>query len=1622
MAKPRVAAHRARGYLAVVLLLAAASPAFAQVNVEAGILTTGSTYIAMPFTFTNSGAAYDGVVQLTLTLDPAFSVVSPAPNGSGWVCNVDSTGLIVTCSTGVITLAEGAAAPALNLSLQVASTASLGTHSIAVTSVPSAVATNYLYTVIAAPQIGLQLAYAPPLLSSGDAATGTITATLSSLNQDTLTGTFTISATLPSGLTFNGNFVGTSGGWSCAFDTSQSLFCQSSPTATVTPTTSLQLPVTVVIGGIAPATYSVTATSAAQVNDGDGLTRSLAAAPAATSVAVGGSPVTVSATHQVAGSTTTGGPLPVGVAAQLLVQITASASSVYESLSFTDTLSPSLTITGTPTGTNWSCAVTGQQVLCSSVTQGAPGVAVSAGTVSIPVIAAATATGTTIQNTVSATLYLSSGGGVLGSVAGAATDSLPLYTPGQFSLSATHTPTGGSVGGSMPAGASGAISIVATNTSSSVFAGQLSVTDQIDPSISIGAVAATQGSWTCSVNAQLVTCTASLSGASQLPTGGSPGAISIPISIASGATAAALNNSAVLSFTPVNGAAATVSSAVDQIQIPAPAQLSIISSHIPNGGTVGSPVAAGSGGVITLVVKNTGSAAITAGVFTVTEQLSTFLTAGALASSQAPWTCAAATQVVTCTASVSAATPLAASASLAPISIPFGVPPADAAGPITTIAMVSLAPPAGSAVTATVNDVVQVLAAPPLSIALTHTPTGGALEGNMAPGGTGVLTMVAANTGSSALTGAFTVSGQLSSFLTLGSLASSQAPWTCTAAAQTVTCVTPATQSVAAATSLPAITIPFTVPSNATQGQITTTASLSVAATGISNLPVAATDQIQVAIPPQISIAASHTPSGGTLGSPVPAGSGGAITLTVANSGKSPIYGVFTVTDQLDPTLTLGALATSQAPWSCTAAGQLVTCTATLAATSPLAAGVSLASISIPFTASASAGGAKITNVPTANFSGLGATATATTSDLILISAAAALTLTATHTPNGGAVGGAVVPGSSGVITLTVSNSGSSALSGNFVVADTLDKNLTLGTPGSAGSFWNCGVSGQTVTCTVTASPGTGATLPSVSIPFSAVASPTVTQVLNMPTANFSGSGATATATTSDVILISAAAAMTLTATHTPNGEAVGGAVASGSSGVITLTVSNSGSNALSGSFVVADTLDKNLTLGTPGSTGSFWSCNVSGQTVTCTLTASPGAGAPLPAVSIPFSVVASPTVTQILNMPSATFTPAGGTALTASASDTIQISTAPSLSLTLTSSSAPVQSGGTATFTATVTNTGASAVSGTAMTLTSVIDPALAFSSTAPSGSGWTCTAPPGQTATCAASASFSLAAGATSSITIPVNVGAQASSSVTSLMTLNFGATAISQALTVQVTPLAVTLTAPTTGPSEGQPSITLASPGVSSAVTGCLALSFTPASSVSQAVDDPTIALALSNSFFTAAGSASRAATFTLTPGGAISQSATVSLGSTAGTVSLSAYGVAPGAACPPPSGATPLATQQISIATTPPVIQNVTLTSSGDTLAVAVTGFSNTRDLASAMFTFTAASGAAVQSGDSSLMANVSSLATPYFAGVSGGAFVYTQTFNLTVSAGDIASVAVSLANSAGQSTAPVSGSQ
>lgn len=110
--------------------------------------------------------------------------------------------------------------------------------------------------------------------------------------------------------------------------------------------------------------------------------------------------------------------------------------------------------------------------------------------------------------------------------------------------------------------------------------------------------------------------------------------------------------------------------------------------------------------------------------------------------------------------------------------------------------------------------------------------------------------------------------------------------------------------------------------------------------------------------------------------------------------------------------------------------------------------------------------------------------------------------------------------------------------------------------------------------------------------------------------------------------------------------------------------------------------------------------------------------------------------------------------------------------------------------------------------------------------------------------------------------------------------------------------------------------------------------------------------------------------------------------------------------------------IDVPAVAPVISSVKLVRSGDSLTVIVDGFSSTRDLSKAIFTFTP-SGTATLS-DSVVPVDVSSAFTTWYNNTAsdqyGSAFSYTQTFTLNNSASNIKSVSVTLTNSVGTSTA------
>src|SRR5205085_335193 len=173
----------------------------------------------------------------------------------------------------------------------------------------------------------------------------------------------------------------------------------------------------------------------------------------------------------------------------------------------------------------------------------------------------------------------------------------------------------------------------------------------------------------------------------------------------------------------------------------------------------------------------------------------------------------------------------------------------------------------------------------------------------------------------------------------------------------------------------------------------------------------------------------------------------------------------------------------------------------------------------------------------------------------------------------------------------------------------TLPASLTART--GSGTGWTCNTSGQTVTCTRSTALAAGASYPNITITanVSATAPSSVTN-----SASVSGGGETNTGneSSSDVPTINQRADMTITKSHTGN-------FTRGSTGVYTITATNSGPTATSGTVTVTDTLPSGFTYSS--ATGTGWSCSASGQTVTCTRSTVLAAAASYPAISLTVNV-----------------------------------------------------------------------------------------------------------------------------------------------------------------------------------------------------------------------------------------------------------------------------------------------------------------------------------------------------------------------------------------------------------------
>ena len=161
--------------------------------------------------------------------------------------------------------------------------------------------------------------------------------------------------------------------------------------------------------------------------------------------------------------------------------------------------------------------------------------------------------------------------------------------------------------------------------------------------------------------------------------------------------------------------------------------------------------------------------------------------------------------------------------------------------------------------------------------------------------------------------------------------------------------------------------------------------------------------------------------------------------------------------------------------------------------------------------------------------------------------------------------------------------------------------------------------------------------------------------------------------------------------------------------------------------------------------------------------------------------------------------------------------------------------------------------------------------------------------------------------------------------------------------------------------------------------------------------------------------RTARLTIPAGGTVSLSNVgVQTGTVAGLITITAQLAVSNTDITP----SPAPSRTIRIAAAAAVITTATATRNTNGFTVAITGFVTDREITSAIFTFTAAAGATLQT--TSITVPVDSLFSAWFSGSAsnafGSQFSFTQPFSVQGSATSIVSVTITLVNKVGSSTA------
>jgi uncharacterized repeat protein (TIGR01451 family) len=415
----------------------------------------------------------------------------------------------------------------------------------------------------------------------------------------------------------------------------------------------------------------------------------------------------------------------------------------------------------------------------------------------------------------------------------------------------------------------------------------------------------------------------------------------------------------------------------------------------------------------------------------------------------------------------------------------------------------------------------------------------------------------------------------------------------------------------------------------------------------------------------------------------------------VSNAGLSDAAAP-TVTDTL-PGYETPMTATGTG-WTCTIAGQTVTCTAGDA----LLTGESEAAITLTTELAGTLPASIVNTAGVSSTTTDPATANNTSTDTTDRGAASAtLAITKTHT-------GDFTAGTDGVYTVTVANTGpsDSPAPGPITVTDTLPVGETF--VSATGTGWTCSATGTptTVTCDIASGLVVG-TSTAITLTIAIPTSQPAGTLTNRAAVTGPGSPP---ATASDPTTIVTSADLSIVKTHT-------GTFTAGQDGTYRLAVTNNGpsDSPSPGPIVVTDSLPSGETF--VSAAGDRWTCRATGTRVECT-----SAGSFVAGTSSTITLVVAlgaAAVPSVHNTASVAGTGSDPKLTNNSSTDEAAVAPGAVLALTKTLIGTTLASGAHATYHVTVDNKGPSPATG--VTITDALPAGL--DGVSAGGTGWTCT-----------------------------------------------------------------------------------------------------------------------------------------------------------------------------------------------------------------------------------------------------------------------------------------------------------